>query len=634
MHEVQLLNRCIEDKNEIIEYLHDIIMSHNGNCYDDVIKIDYRPSVFEALTDRRTAEFGWYDFEPRSKVLELGAGWGEVTGELAMKCGRVVAVEENLHKAKGICKRHADKDNLAVYAGDWHCLSGEGCYDYVIFHDVEKYLAGRDNEQLSALVKILCTFLKPEGRLLMHIANRYALKYWCGEPKMLEQPECPNMSDISNQNGLSKQEIELELAQADSIRYKFYYPMFDRYKPQQVFTDACLPDASSLKAMELYRRNKNVLLNDVREMYASIIKEGTYPLFAEAFLVECTRDKGQLSNIKFAKISADRPRELAMGTVIMDDAVIKTALFKEGYSHLQDMMNYQKDLQAHNIPIVSMEYRNDVLVMPLIKQKKLGEHLKHLAKIDSEAFVACLDRLYDYICHSSEHLSVEESSFCLQAKDVDWGPILKHAYLELIDLNCFYDDDFLFFDQEYMREAMPAKYIMYRELINLYYAYPEIEQSIKKNDMFIRFGIDDLLEILEKEEYGNFLGGLVDKALCSRLFQPHGDGAFNPESSHQQQIRRETYLFAGCAEKILVVIGSGTRFKRYMSQYGKRYSPDVLVDNNSTKWGEAVSGIVVSGPQKMKEYDPNMLHIIICIKDYEAIEAQLLEMGIYNYRIF
>ncbi len=634
MHEVQLLNGCSEEKNEIIEYLYDIIMSHNGNCYNDVIKNDYRPSAFEALTDRRTAEFGWYGFEPNSKVLELGAGWGEVTGVLALKCGSVVAVEENLYKAQGICKRHADKDNLEVYAGDWHCLSGEGCYDYVIFHDVEKYLAGRDNEQLSNLVRLLCTFLKPEGRLLMNIVNGYALKYWCGEPKTLRQPELPNMTDSSEKQGLSKREVEIELAKVDDIGYKFYYPMFDRHKPQQVFTDACLPDESSLKVMELYRRNKNVILNDVREMYGSVIKDGAYPFFAEAFLVECTKGKGRLSNIKYAKISADRPRELAMATVIFEDKVVKTPLFEEGNGHIQDMLAYQKDLQAHDIPVVSMDYHNNVLVMPLIEQKKLGEYLKQLAKTDSEAFVACLERLYDFICRSSEHLSVRESPFCLQSKNMDWGPILKHAYLELIDLNCFYDEDFLFFDQEYMREAMPAKYIMYRELINLYYAYPEIEKNIKQNDMFTRFGLDDLLEILEKEEYENFLDVLVDKDLYLRLFQPHDAWSIRTESENQQKARRETYLFSGCAEKILVVIGSGTRFNRYMSQYGKRYSPDVLVDNNNTKWGEVVSGIVVSGPQKMKEYDPNRLHIIICIKDYEAIEAQLLEMGIYNYRIF
>ena len=319
MGDLQFLPGINEDKSGSISRIYDYIVAQQGNCYYDVIKKDFRPEVFEALTDRRTAELVWYDFAPGSKVLELGAGWGEATGGLALKCGRVVAVEENLYKAQGICQRHADKDNLAVYAGDWHHLPEKGGYDYVIFHDVERNLAEGETEPLRDLVRLLCAFLKPEGRLLMNIANRLAMKYWCGASRELWWPVASPANGALGKHGFSKREIEGELSTVEAIRYKFYYPMFDRHKPRQIFTDDYLPTKEALKAMELYRCNKNVMLNDEREMYAAVIEEGIFPLFADSFLVECAREKGQLSSIKYAKISADRPRKLAMATVVFAD---------------------------------------------------------------------------------------------------------------------------------------------------------------------------------------------------------------------------------------------------------------------------------------------------------------------------
>lgn len=637
MCEVKLLEGYTEENSGIVSHIYDYIMKRTGNNYDDIIKSDFKPGVFDALTDRRAAEFGWYDFKKNAKVLELNGGWGGCTGTLCVRCGSVAAVERNLYKAKGISKRHEDRDNLTVYAGDWHSLPVEGIYDYVIVHDFESLFEANGEsytKDFCEIVKALFLFLKPNGVLLFNVANKYAAKYWCGEPRDLTAPSFPNIVEEETRLGFSKGEMETSLGELNGIKYKFYYPLFDRNKPQQVFTDNYPPKESSLKAMELYRRNKSTMFHDERTLYGMSIKEGVFSLYAGAFMVECVKRNGRLSDIEYAKISADRPRALAMSTVIMGNKVLKCPLFEEGTAHVKDMYSYYKDLQSHGIPIVDMDCKDNMLVMPLVKSERLGEHLHSLVKTDKCAFYECLDKLYDYICSSSEHVSVESSPLCAKRPEADWGPVLKHAYLELIDLNCFYDGEYLFFDQEYMRENYPAKYIMYRELINLYYAYPEIEGFVKRAEVFSRFGLDEVQDILKEEEYGHFLAGLVDTEFYRRMMLPHDDYSMNPEATRQSEARREAYLFAGCAQRTLVVIGSGIRFKRYMDLYGKRYCPDLLVDNNSAKWGEEVCGAVVCAPQKMAEAEPSKLHVIICVKDYEAIEAQLLEMKIYNYRIF
>lgn len=637
MHEVKLLDGYTEENNELVSHIYDYIMKQTGNNYDAIIKSDYRPSVFDALTDCRAAEFGWYVFKKNAKVLEMNAEWGGCTGELCGKCGSVTVVERNVYKAKGISKRHEDRKNLTIYAGDWQSLPVAGIYDYVIVHDFESFFEDAVDSRtrnLGMAVKALLLFLKPDGTLLLNVANKYAAKYWCGEPRALTAPSFPSFTIEGKKFGVSKGEMETSLEELNGIRYKFYYPLFDRNKPQQVFTDYCPPKESSLKAMELYRRNKSAVFHDERTLYGMSIKEGVFPLYAGAFMVECVKGNAQLSDIEYAKISADKPRALAMSTVIMSNKVLKKPLFEEGNAHIKEMYSYYKDLQSHGIPIVKMDCRDNMIAMPLIRSERLGEHLQVLAKTDKCAFYECLDKLYDCICTSSEHVPVEASPLCSKRPEADWGPVLRRAYLELIDLNCFYDGEYLFFDQEYMRENYPAKYIMYRELINLYYAYPEIEGFVKKADAFSKFGLDEIQDILKEEEYGHFLAGLVDTEFYLRMMHPHDAYSMGQEATRQSKARREAYLFAGCADRILVVIGSGIRFKRYMDLYGKRYWPDILVDNNSAKWGEAVCGRVVCGPQKMAEAEPSKLHVIICAKDYESIEAQLLEMKIYNYRIF
>lgn len=55
---------------------------------------------------------------PDADVLEIGAGFGALTGILCEKAAPVTVTERALFRARAITKRYADYTNLDVYAGD------------------------------------------------------------------------------------------------------------------------------------------------------------------------------------------------------------------------------------------------------------------------------------------------------------------------------------------------------------------------------------------------------------------------------------------------------------------------------------------------------------------------------------
>ena len=82
-------------------------------------------------------------------------------------------------------------------------------------------------------------------------------------------------------------------------------------------------------------------------------------------------------------------------------------------------------------------------------------------------------------------------------------PILKKAYIELIPLNCFYnetEDQFLFFDQEFVREYYPANYILFRAIHYIYCFTPGAEQRIPQKELQKRYHIEEMWDYFLQEE--------------------------------------------------------------------------------------------------------------------------------------
>ena len=107
----------IYDDGEVEEILY--------NHYKNKDKIDdNRDDIFYLTTNIRENIISWYPLSKNSKVLEVGAGVGTITGKLCDMCAEVTAMEASKRRAEIIYERHKDRDNLKVVVAniqDWNC---------------------------------------------------------------------------------------------------------------------------------------------------------------------------------------------------------------------------------------------------------------------------------------------------------------------------------------------------------------------------------------------------------------------------------------------------------------------------------------------------------------------------------
>ena len=168
--------------NELEQDVAAYISSSKNQEMDEVIAKDSRMQVWHLLSDLRTGLVSWYDFKEDAEVLEIGAGFGALTGVLCEKCKSVTVTERSLFRAEQISKRYETVENLNVYAGDVLDIQFEKKFDYIVLAGLLEIIGkGTSNLKIYAdYLSKLKSYLKEDGKLLVAVENRMGLKYFCG----------------------------------------------------------------------------------------------------------------------------------------------------------------------------------------------------------------------------------------------------------------------------------------------------------------------------------------------------------------------------------------------------------------------------------------------------------------------
>jgi len=208
------------------------------------------------LSPQRGMILEWYNFKKNSKVLEVGAGCGAITGTLLRKCQSVTCLELETLRAKIIEKRFSDFKNLTVHSGDLASFTPKTKYDYITLIGVLEY-AGRffdkpdlNNYSYEPFIKMLKKtreLLSPNGRLFIAIENKLGLKYLSGYPEdhynlLFESWE--NYPDYSGIRTFSKHELKFILHQSGFSKMNFLYPFPDYKLPLRIFSKKILINQS------------------------------------------------------------------------------------------------------------------------------------------------------------------------------------------------------------------------------------------------------------------------------------------------------------------------------------------------------------------------------------------------------
>lgn len=597
---------------------------------------------------------GWYPFQKGAKALYVSDDtrdfefWADVLRERELDV-QVMALEkiegpipcENLH-----------------------------CYDYIIIS-----LALEHSRNPEILLKGLRKLLSDHGRLLAVANNRFAIRYFCGDKDVYTGhvlDSIDNYAKVSTKRkeeiggrSYSKAELRDMLSEAGFTYQKFYSVMPSILRPQVLISEDYIPnEALDIRVFPQYKSPQTVFLEE-EKLYEDFLKNGMFHPMANGFLIECSID-GALSGADQVTISGDRGHVNSLATIIKrGKSVSKRALYPEGADKVSELWENTQYLKEHGVPMVESWLEKDSFVMPYVQGKIATLHFREILREDKDRFIAELTQFREIILRSSEHVSYseinwrqfepwwekrkaddpnidqwEKRAFGSQEEKDDIGVILKRGYIDLVSLNCFYTDDgYLFFDQEFYVENLPANVILIRTIDLIYRDCPDLEQILPREEVLRYFKLWE-----HKDTWRRFTSKFMEELRSERELagyhkQYRRDWRTVVSNRYRMDYTQEEYdrlfnnIFKGADNKQIYLFGSGKYAEQFIEQFVQYYKIVGILDNNSEKWGADLNGIPIMSPEQLRHVDVPY-KVFICIKYFEDVLAQLKSMEVRDISIF
>ncbi len=183
----------------------------------------------------------------QSNVLEIGCGIGTLTGLLAAKAGKLLAVDispESIERAK---QRLGKFTNLTLMVSDMSDFTTTQKFDFVVLPDVLEHIPV---EQHAGLFKTIAGVLKEEGRVCIHIPDPYYLEWVrANRPELLQIIDQSLYADLLipsiYSTGLVLQKLERYALSMDAEDYEWIElvkrPAKKEYKKKE-YLDAALDE--------------------------------------------------------------------------------------------------------------------------------------------------------------------------------------------------------------------------------------------------------------------------------------------------------------------------------------------------------------------------------------------------------
>ena len=145
-------------------------------------------------------------------------------------------------------------------------------------------------DSFTAFLQNLRKMLKPAGRILIAIENKFGLKYWAGAREdhtgqLFDSIEGYHKTE-SCVRTFSKKEITSIIRRAGFDKMNFYYPFPDYKFPVQIFSEDYLPKAEELACGKDSFDNTRWILFDETAVSQQLAKDGSFEFFANSFMIE------------------------------------------------------------------------------------------------------------------------------------------------------------------------------------------------------------------------------------------------------------------------------------------------------------------------------------------------------------
>ncbi|MBQ1194347.1 MAG: adenylyltransferase/cytidyltransferase family protein [Lachnospiraceae bacterium] len=498
-----LEEKTLKFKDHEIEWL-ELIKKNSEKEMNNLVENTKDWKLFYHFSNMRNSVLSWYEFRENADILEIGGGYGEITGLLCDRARSVTTMETYSEKAYIINERYKDRDNLTVLVGDIENYDSKEKYDYIVLFGCLGYKCGgsKDIKSYAEYLKSIYKYLKENGIIIVVTDNKLGIEKLCGKPAVstgIPFDTLMNYTNGSKYYSFSKEELIAIGRESECKKIKFYYPVPDHIYTQEVYTDSYMPNAKLTERMVNYYLYSSTAVADERILFKDIIKNGVFSVFSNSFIMELSID-GNLNEVIYATVTSDREVTHSFTTVLKENGYAKkTPIHPEGNEKLIEIYENHNNLKEKNIPVIEQKIKDNSIVMPYVKEKTLSEYLCS-AKLEKKELFEIFDKLYNYIIRTSEHVCVCDEEFGCYSNSM--GVVLKNAYIDMIPFNCFYleSGEFMFFDQEFLKHNCPAGYIMYRAIMYTYCFAEEMEVIAPIDEMKERYKLKEMWEIYERCE--------------------------------------------------------------------------------------------------------------------------------------
>ncbi len=488
-------NKLTEEENQIIsKYFKSEGIKELEELLDEKSSIE----EISAISDNRKNIISFYPITKEDTVLEIGTGFGEITGELCQKAKRVVSIEAKKEKAEVVSNRYKDISNLEIIVGELKNIKLEEKFDYItIIGNVE------NDEELGKILKIVKANLKLDGKILIAINNKFGIKYWTGVRKDKNEKA---YDTIIGKSKLSEIDNIIKLLKEDfSFQTKIYYPIPDYTFTNAIYTDEFLPNEEHISARDLFYFDDKI--NEVnfseREALKEIIKKDKtlFKLFANSYFIVAEKSKNNLG-IRAVTYGLLRKPEYRIKTIIKEKEVFKTANNVKAEGHINRIKENINLLEKAKVKTLD-RFENSTIISKYIENgltldRYIIDLLKNGKKEDAIRKIEEFKNIVLMKFSAPKNLNnniFAKYNIKYVAKDIKNLNFIKDGLIDLIFQNCFIiKNEFYVYDQEWLEQNVPIEYILYRGITYL----PELREYIDIKELFDQFNITNYIDIFEE----------------------------------------------------------------------------------------------------------------------------------------
>lgn len=408
----------------------------------------------EILKEISTNIIKWYSFKENSKILYIGN-----SREL---------------------KEYLEKNNKVEVVNSINEIIVKEMFDYIII-DIQ--------ENIVSNIEYLKQSIKHNGTLIFLLDNKFGITNFV---TYNYRNQISPLEEKGNYENIK--EICQKLKEVGFFVNK-YMVFPDKYKTDMLINEN-LNDISTKLDKYFYNYSEDsVVLCNESDLLKNILKydKELFKKLANSYFIEASLETID-NDVKYVSFNNYRKSKYRLITKIKENIVEKSEENSDSKIHIKDIVKNLPKLSIYNFKILD-KYENNVLFSTLVKEVQtldfdFANNYKNIEYIIEKLFEIKQELLnhsikYEQIPNKKEMIMFKKENEDM-LKELNF---LEYAFYDMVPKNCFYiNQEFYFFDQEWMEKYLPVEFIIYRSIINCY-------------DLVKKINVDELFERLEILKY-------------------------------------------------------------------------------------------------------------------------------------